>query len=442
MLTEKRKRRDRDDRAYVQPRSIGPGRMIGARRAGTHSPFAIRSYRFQWSADLMTSWAFEMETLILGWYIVVKTESVLLVTVFGSLQFLGTLIAPFFGLAGDAFGHRNVMCLMRAAYALLAAVLAALLVTDTLTPLLALVVAGLAGLVRPSDMGIRNVLIGETMPEDRLTSAIGLSRITSDLARVGGALAGASIVAMLGMAQAYGMVVCFYVLGMLLTLGVSATRSVDHAAKVAVPSPLRGLWEAAQAVWQAPPQLAAMLMAFLINLTAYPFTLGLLPYVARDIYGTTQAGLGYLVAAVAGGGILASLIVSRMGRAAQPARMMLVFSVVWHGLVILFGQIDSLPGGLIVLPLIGVTQMLCLLPMSVLLLRGTPPALRGRVMGMRTLAVYGLPIGLLCSGPLIGRLGFATTTAIYGVVGIIATLLVLGAWRTHLWPKAAPGNAG
>ena len=390
----------------------------------------------------MTSWAFEMETLILGWYIVVQTESVLLVTIFGSLQFLGTLIAPFFGLAGDAFGHRNVMCLMRGTYALLATILAALVLTDTLTPLLALVVAGLAGLVRPSDMGIRNVLIGETMPEDRLTSAISLSRITSDLARVGGALAGATIVAVLGMAQAYGMVVLFYVLGMLLTLGVSAARLVEQGTVTAAPSPLRGLWEAAQAVWQAPPQLAAMLMAFLINLTAYPFTLGLLPYVARDVYGATQAGLGYLVAAVAGGGILASLAVSRLGRAAQPARMMLIFSVVWHGLIVVFGQVDSLAGGLLLLPLIGIAQMLCLLPMAVLLLRGTPPALRGRIMGMRTLAVYGLPIGLLCSGPLIDKLGFPATTAIYGMFGIAATLLVLAVWRSHLWPRTAPGNIG
>jgi MFS family permease len=416
--------------------------MTAMRRAPTRSPFAIRSYRFQWPADLMTSWAFEMETLILGWYIVVQTESVLLVTLFGSLQFLGTLIAPFFGLAGDAFGHRNLMCLMRGAYALLAAVLTALVLTDTLTPLLALVVAGLAGLIRPSDMGIRNVLIGETMPEDRLTSAIGLSRTTSDLARVGGALAGASIVAVLGMAQAYGMVVLFYALGVLLTLGVGATRAVQQGIVAAAPSPLRGLWEAAQAVWQAPPQLAAMLMAFLINLTAYPFTLGLLPYVARDVYGTTQAGLGYLIAAVAGGGIVASLLISRMGRAAQPARMMLIFSVIWHGLVILCGQIDSLLGGLLLLPLIGISQMLCLLPMAVLLLRGTPPALRGRIMGMRTLAVYGLPIGLLCAGPLIDKLGFPATTAIYGSAGIIATLLVMGAWRSHLWPKNAPGNVG
>ena len=41
------------------------------------APFRIRSYRFQWPADLLVSWAFEMETLILGWYVLVETGSVL-----------------------------------------------------------------------------------------------------------------------------------------------------------------------------------------------------------------------------------------------------------------------------------------------------------------------------------------------------------------------------
>ena len=53
------------------------------------TPFQVRSFRFQWPADLLTSWAFEMEILILGWYILVETNSVFLLTVFGSLQFLG-----------------------------------------------------------------------------------------------------------------------------------------------------------------------------------------------------------------------------------------------------------------------------------------------------------------------------------------------------------------
>ena len=77
------------------------------------APFAIRGFRFQWTADLMTSLATEMENVILGWYIVVHTGSVFLVTVFASLQYLGTLIAPGFGLAGDRIGHRNIIGLMR-----------------------------------------------------------------------------------------------------------------------------------------------------------------------------------------------------------------------------------------------------------------------------------------------------------------------------------------
>ncbi|HTP96695.1 MAG TPA: hypothetical protein VMK05_12660, partial [Burkholderiales bacterium] len=87
------------------------------------TPFRVRSFRFQWPADLATSWAFEMETLILGWYVLVETGSVLLLTLFASLLYLGTLIAPMFGVVGDRIGHRAVLCAMRAFYAVLAATL-------------------------------------------------------------------------------------------------------------------------------------------------------------------------------------------------------------------------------------------------------------------------------------------------------------------------------
>ena len=45
-------------------------------RPSALAPFRIRNYRFQWPADLLTSWAFEMETLILGWYVLVETGAV------------------------------------------------------------------------------------------------------------------------------------------------------------------------------------------------------------------------------------------------------------------------------------------------------------------------------------------------------------------------------
>ncbi len=89
-------------------------------RASALAPFRIRSFRFQWPADLATSCAFEMETLILGWYVLVETQSVLLLTLFASLQHLGTLIAPMVGVIGDRIGHRNLLCGMRSLYAGLA----------------------------------------------------------------------------------------------------------------------------------------------------------------------------------------------------------------------------------------------------------------------------------------------------------------------------------
>src|ERR1700704_5626614 len=60
-------------------------------------------------ADLLTSWAFEMETLILGWYVMVNTGSVLLLTAFASLQFLGSLAAPMFGVLGGRLGGAPVV---------------------------------------------------------------------------------------------------------------------------------------------------------------------------------------------------------------------------------------------------------------------------------------------------------------------------------------------
>ena len=100
------------------------------------APFHIRSFRFQWPADLLTSWAFEMEALVLGWYILVETGSVVLLTVVGALQFGGTLIAPMFGVASDRIGHRNLLSGMRAVYATVAAALMTLAFAGVLNPLL------------------------------------------------------------------------------------------------------------------------------------------------------------------------------------------------------------------------------------------------------------------------------------------------------------------
>ena len=340
------------------------------------APFRIRSFRFQYPADLLTSWGSEMETLILGWYILTETGSVLLLTLFGSLQYFGTLAAPLFGMAGDRLGHRFVLCAMRAGYAALALLLMTLAYTATLRPLHVLIIATVAGLVRSSDLAMRSALVADTMPPDRFVSAMGASRTTSDSARTVGSLAGAGLFAALGLGTAYAAITGFYVVGFLLTLGVGGAR---HTTRLAARNSLwRDLREGLAYLWDTPSSLAALWLAFLVNLTAFPMTSGLLPYVARDIYHVDQTGLGTLIASFAFGALMGSILISIIGRSIRPARMMIVFALAWYAMLLVFVRMRDPTSGSLTLICAGLAQSLSLVPMSALLLHGAGALSRPR----------------------------------------------------------------
>src|SRR5438876_2566718 len=102
----------------------------------------------------------------------VNTGSVLWLTAFGSLQYIGTLAAPMFGVLGDRLGGRAMLCAMRTIYAALAALVMALALGGALTPAWVLVVAALSGVVRPSDLVMRHSLEKKTIPRGHLMGSL------------------------------------------------------------------------------------------------------------------------------------------------------------------------------------------------------------------------------------------------------------------------------
>lgn len=397
------------------------------------APFRSSSFRFQWPADLLTSWAFEMETLILGWYVLVETDSVLALTAFGSLQFLGTLIAPMLGLMGDRLGRRNMLCAMRAIYAALSATVVLLALSGALTPVHVFAIAALSGLVRPSDLVMRNGLIGDTMPPGRLTGAMGLSRTTLDSARIAGALIGAGLFSTLGMAPAYAVVTAFYVASLALTFGVSRVRSGRVRPGGDATSPWGDLRRGLGYVWTTPAILAAMWLAFLVNVTVFPISHGILPYVAREVYLVDENGLSHLVASYAVGALAGSIAMAAMARRRRPGRFMLVNIWAMHLALFGFGQMEDKLAGQAFLLLTGYAQSLSMIALVVILLNTAEPSRRGLVMGVRMLAVYGLPLGLLAAGALVERFGFPATVAAYSATGLAASALIALRWRREVW---------
>lgn len=397
------------------------------------APFRIRSYRFQWPADMLTSWAFEMETLILGWYVLVETGSVLWLTVFGSLQYIGTLIAPLIGVVADRIGRRALLCYTRSTYVILAATLMILAFAGVLTAWWVLVIAFFGGLSRPSDWSMRNALIGDTMSPGALAAAMGLNRMTWDTARIAGALVGAGLFAALGIGPAYAFVTAFYIVGLLLTFQVAAPVHRDTE-QVAAPS---DAWDELKVglafVWHSPTVFALMILAFLVNLLAFPVTMGLLPHVAKEVYVIDEIGLGHLVAAFALGSLIGSITMTITGGPARVGKFMVLSIVAWYLGILVFGLLDAKLSGIFLLMIIGAAQNIGMIALAVILLRVTPEEFRGRVMGVRILAVYGLPVGLLGYGFFIDSLGFAAAMTIGSIVGLMLTALIVARWRKELW---------
>lgn len=406
------------------------------------APLRVRNYRMQWPADLLTAWAFEMETMLLSWYVLTESNSVFLMAAIPSLHFIGTLFAPLFGVAGDRIGLRNLLCLMRCFYAINAIALCACAYLGVLDVRIAFVIAFMMGLVRPSDLGVRTALVANTVAPGILPNAMGLSRTTFDSARIFAALSGAGLFAAFGMASAYVLVAACYVGGLLLTLLISqpATEAGEAQANpsmrpvaAARPSPFRDLVEGLGYIWRTPHLLASMCLACLVNLTAFPSSIGLTPYVARDVLGGDELVLGHLLASFAVGALAGSIVIMLKRSPANPARQMLVFAAIWHACLIVFAVSKSEWLSMAMLFGAGLCQSLSMLSLALMLLQTSAPRLRGRVMGVRMMAIYSLPVGLTMAGMLIPHVGFEVVGVSYASAGLLFTILIGVGWRRSLW---------
>ena len=224
----------------------------------------------------------------------------------------------------------------------------------------------------------------------------------------------------------------------------AALPASDAPATLVLPSPVsfwRELKDGMAFVWSRPVLRASMWLALLVNLTAFPLSNGLLPYVAREIYQVDEKGLGFLAASYACGALIGSILFSRYAIRAPLARVMLASSAGWYLALLVFAQMTLIGGGMVCLFLAGLLQSLSMIAVAVLILRITTAELRGRVMGVRILAIYTLPFGLLAAGWLIERIGFTAMASTYALFGLAMVLLLAARFHGDLWRVEAPANA-
>ena len=106
----------------------------------------------------------------------------------------------------------------------------------------------------------------------------------------------------------------------------------------------------------------------------------------------------------------------------------------WYAMLVIFTVAGTKISGIVILIFVGIAHSFSMVSMAAALLEKTDQMVRGRIMGVRVLAVYGVPLGLLGAGFLIESVGFVSFIWIYASIGTVFTLLIGIKWRKALWP--------
>jgi predicted MFS family arabinose efflux permease len=167
----------------------------------------------------------------------------------------------------------------------------------------------------------------------------------------------------------------------------------------------------------------ALALAALVNLTSFPLSFSLLPIFARDVFNVGAAGLGVLGAFLGIGALLGSWLMVAMGTIQRAGPMMLIGTLLWQCFILVFALTPNYYLAIGVLLFVGMAQTMSLTNISIMLLGMGSREMRGRVMGLRSLAVAPLFFGSFLSGIAAEHTGAPQTAIMCAVVGI---LIVLG----------------
>jgi MFS family permease len=397
-------------------------------------PFAIRDFRFYWTARLVSTIAQMSMVIVIGWQVydiarrTMDTHHAAL-----QLGFIGVVqFVPLFALTlvtgwtADRFDRRNIARASIGLELLCAATLAWFAYRGTTSLAILFVVAGLLGVARAFAMPALSALAPNLVPRAILPRAIALSALSWQSGAIVGPALG-------GYLYAWKPHMPYTVSGALFFIALSCMfmiRPIARTNMVGSRNPWRQMIDGLHYVRKNKLVLGA------ISLDLFAVLLGgataMLPVFARDILHAGPTGLGHLRAAPAFGATLTALWFAYRPLKHNVGVKMLAAVGVFGGATIVFGLSRFMPLSLFCLALLGAADMLSVYVRQSLIQLYTPNAMRGRVGAVSSLFISASnELGEAESGFLAALIG-PVTAVVAGGVGAIAVTFLWLRWFPEL----------
>lgn len=376
--------------------------------------FANPSFARYWSARLMASFAIQIISVSVGWQIYDLTRDPLQLGFVGLVQFLPSLLLVLVtGTTADRYSRRGIMAVcigLEAAcgLALLAFALAGLPVVWPIFAVLAVI-----GVARAFLGPAVQALLPNLVPQNHLATAIAWNSSSWQIATICGPVAGGLLYG-ISAQVAYATATVMLLAGVVLTLGIPKPPRRDHA------EPRN--WAAVVAGFHY--IFGNRLLLGAVSLDLFAVLLGgavaLMPAYARDILEVGPWGLGMLRAAPGIGAMaVGALLAFRPIR--DHAGLWLFVCVAGFGLSTIGFGLSTTPWiSILMLMLMGGTDMVSVYVRTTMVQLATPDAVRGRVLAVEMVFIGASnELGEFRAG-LMARLIGVVGAVVFGGIGTVA----------------------
>jgi len=383
--------------------------------------------------SLVGTW---MERIAISWLVYRLTDSVFLLGMVNFCTLVPSFIlGPFAGVVSDRFDRHRILVITQALFMLQAAVMAALVLTDSILIWQILALSIFMGIVNAFDTSSRQAFVIELVEDrDDLSNAIALNSSLFNVARLVGPSIAGIIIAAVGEGMCFLLNALSYlaVIGSLLLMRTKPFVHVKQHRKV-----WQQLQDGFKYTFQFPPIRAIILVVASVSLIGMPFSV-LMPVFARDILGGNANTLGFLMGASGIGALAGALYLAPRKSAVGLGKVIVAAAIIFGFGLIAFSFSTILWVSLLCMLFVGFGMIVQMASCNTILQTIVDDDKRGRVMSFYAMASLGMaPFGSLMAGAIAERVGVGYTLLGCGIL-IILTIVPFALQLSRLREMVRP----
>ena len=364
-----------------------------------------------------------MEMVVLGWLVLAQTDSPFLVGAISATRMSLNIFALLAGVVADRIPRNRILASVEFLMAGFGAAMLVLIFSGALVTWHIFLITMAAGTVRVFQMPSEQSLVADTLPVERIGNGAAFNILGRNLAMLIAPLVGGFLFKGFGPQGAFTAIASLYFLSGLFALNIRSTGSVNRPERESI---YRAVIEGLKYVKGQQVLWGTLVLVLIIESSGWTFHTTLVPVFAKNVLDTDSVGLGFLMAAFGLGAVTGSLGWSMIRNLRHVGKLMITSAIVWHASILVFSTSESIYLSMAILAVTGAgfasTQVFILSA----LLRNAESEFRGRVMSLRSLAIYAFALGSMSSGAMAGFWGAPRAANIVGVTGIVLVLILAG----------------